>query len=102
MADIKTVGVKDLKNNLSAHLRDVRRGTRILVSDRNTVVAELHEPTTTYAASGAIDPILAEWIREGIVTPPSRKSAPLPPSPIRSKEGTAARLLEQDRGETRA
>ena len=44
MADIKTVGVKDLKNNLSAHLRDVKRGTRILVADRDRVIAELHEP----------------------------------------------------------
>ena len=33
---MKTVGIKDLKNNLSAYLRDVKRGTRILVSDRNS------------------------------------------------------------------
>lgn len=101
MADIKTVGVKDLKNNLSAHLREVRRGTKILVSDRNAVVAELHEPTTTYAPSESADPILAEWIREGTVTLPSNKRSPLPPSPIRLKDGTTTRLLEQDRGETR-
>src|SRR5258706_8670654 len=49
MTLIKTVGIKDLKNNLSAHLRDVRRGARILVSDRSTVVAELREPTSGYS-----------------------------------------------------
>jgi len=102
MADIKTVGVKDLKNNLSAYLRDVRRGVRIFVSDRNAVVAELHEPTATYAASGTSDPVLAEWISEGVVTPPSKKKTPLPRSPIRVEEGTAMRVLEDDRGEGRS
>lgn len=98
MADIKTVGVKDLKNNLSAYLREVRRGTRILVADRSAVVAEIHEPTATYAASETSDPVLAGWIREGVVTPPSRKKAPLPRSGVRVREGTALRLLGEDRG----
>jgi antitoxin (DNA-binding transcriptional repressor) of toxin-antitoxin stability system len=72
MARLKTVGVKELKNNLSAYLREVRRGTRILVSDRNTVVAELHEP------------------RPGLDT-----------SPLKSERGTGQRLLDQDRSEDR-
>ena len=33
------MGVKDLKNNLSAYLRDVREGARVLVSDRGEAVA---------------------------------------------------------------
>lgn len=101
MADIKTVGIKDLKNNLSAHLRDVRRGTKILVSDRSTVVAELREPTSGYSATEVQDPIVGEWIREGTVVPPSAKKAPMPVSPIRLKDGTARRLLNQGRDETR-
>ncbi len=101
VADIKTVGIKDLKNNLSAHLRDVRRGAKILVSDRSTVVAELHEPTSEYSVPEAQDPILGEWIREGAVVPPSGKKVPLPVSPIRMKDGTARRLLNQGRDETR-
>ncbi len=68
MANIKTVGIKDLKNNLRAHLRAVRRRVRILVSDRNAVVAELHEPT----------------------------------SPVKLADGTARRLLDQTRDESRA
>jgi hypothetical protein len=100
MRDIKTVGIKDLKNNLSGHLRDVRRGTRILVSDRNTVVAELHEPGAVYAATPAADPIVGAWIRDGVVVPPVRKKSALPPSPVRLPDGTAARLLAQDRGES--
>ena len=45
MGDLKTVGIKELKNNLSAYLREVRRGVRVFVSDRNRIVAKLHEPT---------------------------------------------------------
>ena len=101
MTIIKTVGIKDLKNNLSAHLRDVRRGARILVSDRSTVVAELCEPTSRYSLPEVQDPIVGEWIREGAVVPPSAKKAPLPVSPVRLKDGTARRLLNQDRDETR-
>lgn len=102
MANIKTVGIKDLKNNLSAHLRDVRRGAKILVSDRNAVVAELHEPTTAYSVPEALDPVVAEWIREGVVIPPAGKKAPLPVSPVKIADGTARRLLDQSRDETRS
>ena len=102
MANIKTVGIKDLKNNLSAHLRDVRRGTKILVSDRNSVVAELREPTAGYSVPETLDPILDEWIREGIIIPASGKKVPLPVSPVKVAEGTARRLLDQSRDETRS
>ena len=102
MATIKNVGVKELKNNLSAYLREVRRGTRILVSDRNTVVAELHEPGARYATTEAWDPVLEEWIREGVVLPPLRKKARLPVSALSLDDGTALRLLEQDRDEPRS
>jgi len=99
MADIRTVGIRELKNNLSAWLREVRRGVRVLVSDRDAVVAELHEPTATYATGEFSDPVLAEWIREGALVPPARPKGPLPESPVRLPEGSAVGLLEQDRGE---
>jgi antitoxin (DNA-binding transcriptional repressor) of toxin-antitoxin stability system len=99
MADIKTVGVKELKNNLSAYLRDVRRGARILVSDRNTVIAELRQPSAAREVPEPEDPIVAEWLRGGFVTPPSRKKAPLPASPVHLEEGVAERLLDEDRDE---
>jgi antitoxin (DNA-binding transcriptional repressor) of toxin-antitoxin stability system len=63
MGELNTVGIKEIKNNLSAYLREVRRGIRVLVADRNRVVAELHEPTSAYAAHGSIDPTLTETER---------------------------------------
>jgi len=99
MADLKTVGIKELKNNLSAYLREVRRGTRILVADRAAVVAELHEPGAVYAAAGDAHPALEAWVRSGLVTLPKRPKEPLPESPVRLAEGAARRLLDMDRAE---
>jgi antitoxin (DNA-binding transcriptional repressor) of toxin-antitoxin stability system len=99
MSDLKTVGVKELKNKLSAYLREVRRGTRVLVSDRNRIVAELHEPGAHYGIDEEIDPTLAAWIEAGAVTLPKREKHPLPDSPVRLPDGTSRDLLDQDRGE---
>jgi antitoxin (DNA-binding transcriptional repressor) of toxin-antitoxin stability system len=100
MAELKTVGVKELKNNLSAYLREVRRGIRVLVSDRNRVVAELHEPRTAHALDDPLDPRIAEWIETGIVRPPTAERTKLPESPVKLGDAVAARLLDQDRGDT--
>jgi antitoxin (DNA-binding transcriptional repressor) of toxin-antitoxin stability system len=100
MGDWKIVGIKELKNNLSAYLREVRRGARVLVSDRNRVVAELHEPRAGYATDLPVDPKLAEWIEAGLVSPPTVRKAKLPASPVRLEEGAADRLLGEDRGDS--
>lgn len=99
MGELKTVGIKELKNKLSSYLREVRRGTRVLVSDRNRVVAELHEPRAGYAADDSVDPQLAEWIDAGVVTPPTVLKTKLPRSPVQLPDGAATRLLDEDRGE---
>jgi len=100
MAELKTVGVKELKNKLSAYLREVRQGTRVLVSDRNRIVAELHEPGAHYGIDEQLDPTLAAWIEAGAVALPSREKQPLPDSPVRLPDGTSRELLDQDRGES--
>ena len=99
VAELKTVGIKELKNNLSAYLRDVRRGVRVLVSDRNRVVAELHEPRSGYAVDDSMDPRIAEWIDSGVIVPPTAGKTSLPNSPVKLEDGVAARLLDEDRGE---
>lgn len=98
MEEIRTVGVKELKNSLSAYLREVRRGVRILVTDRKRVVAELREPGATPSVEH--DPVLTEWIEAGVVSPPARERPELPPTPISLPDGTAQRLIDRDRGES--
>ena len=38
---MQTVSIRDLKNELSAYLRRVKAGTRIIVTDRGRPIAEL-------------------------------------------------------------
>jgi len=99
MANLKTVGIKELKNNLSAYLREVRTGARILVSDRNVIVAELHEPLSRDSLSQDINPQLLEWVKAGMLRLPSSEKTTLPRSPVRLKDGLALTLLNQERQE---
>lgn len=100
MAEIKTVGVRELKNKLSAYLREVRTGVRILVSDRDTVIAELHEPWLAPASASSTNPQLAEWSRSKAVRLPVREKRRLSPSDVRKPDGMSLELLDQDRKES--
>jgi len=91
------VGVKDLKNNLSAYLRQVRKGVRVLVTNHDEVVAELGKPREDTAS--AAHPLLAEWISSGKLRPAASRKKKLPASPVRMPAGTAQRLLDAERGE---
>jgi hypothetical protein len=46
-------------------------------------------------------PLVAEWIRRGIVLPPYGKKTPLPKSPISLANGTARRILRLSRIDSR-
>jgi antitoxin (DNA-binding transcriptional repressor) of toxin-antitoxin stability system len=97
---LKTVGIKELKNSLSAYLREVRGGATVLITDRNDIVAELHEPySRTNVADSSINPLLLEWAEAGVVTLPRIKKEPLQHSSIHSPAGTAKDLLDSDRKE---
>ncbi len=95
MKAVERVGVKHLKNNLSAYLRLVKRGVRVLVTDRDEVIAEIGKPRTE---SGDLPPLFQEWIRRGELRPGRRPRRSLPLPPVRSPAGTAERLLDLDRG----
>lgn len=97
MKAIERVGIKNLKNNLSAYIRQVRKGARILVKDRDEVVAEIGQPRRNELDE--LPPLFAEWIRRGELRPRSRFKRPLPVPSVRFPAGTAQRLLDLDRGE---
>jgi hypothetical protein len=98
MAEVKTVGIRDLKNKLSAYLREVRAGVRLLVSDRDTVVAELHEPYLDGPPSVSCSPPLTDWVRSGMVRLPTCERRNLLPSPVHKPDGLSLELLDEDRG----
>lgn len=95
---IKTVGIKDLKNHLSTYIREVRLGTRVLVTDRDLVVAELREPLADVSPDPR-EALRQQWIREGKLRPALRHPATLPRTHLNSPPGTAQRLIDEDRGE---
>lgn len=86
-----TVGIAELRQNLSHYLRRVAEGERLMVTDRNRPVAELGPPPT---AASALDRLIAE----GKVSPPARRVLP---EPLRLDGDSRAlsRALDEVRGE---
>ena len=66
-----TVGVAELRQNLSRYLRLVGQGERLIVTDRNRPVAELGPPPS---GGEALDRLIAE----GRVARPARRGLPEP------------------------
>lgn len=67
----ETVGIAELRQNLSLYLRRVSRGERLVVTDRNRPVAELGPAPTA-------GPDLDRLIAEGRVSRPLRSGLPEP------------------------
>jgi antitoxin (DNA-binding transcriptional repressor) of toxin-antitoxin stability system len=99
MKQPRTVGIKELKNNLSAHLREVQTGTVVAVTDRSRVVAELRSPAVPGSPKESAT-IAAAWEREGRLVIPTARKQPLEASPVRLRGGTSHRLLDRDRSDT--
>ena len=87
-----TVGVAQLRRNLSEYLRRVQRGERLLVTDRNRPVAEL----------GPLPPkgvALDRLIADGRVARPLRSVLPKPLD-LDGDPGVLSSALEEIRGES--
>ena len=67
---MRAIGIKQLKDRLSEYVRLAAAGETVLVTDRDRVVAELGPPQPTRPAR-AVDAVVAEWVRQGLATPPT-------------------------------
>jgi prevent-host-death family protein len=88
---MNTVGVAELRQNLSRFLRRVERGERLIVTDRNRPVAELGPPPSTGAA-------LDRLIVEGRIARPRRRGLP-EPLELAGDPHALSRALDEIRGE---
>ena len=86
-----TVGIAELRQNLSRDLRRVENGERLLVTDRNRPVAELGPPPSS---GGALDRLIAE----GRVARPARRGLP-PPLRMDGDPRALSGALDEIRGE---
>jgi antitoxin (DNA-binding transcriptional repressor) of toxin-antitoxin stability system len=75
---MRSVGLKVLKNKLSEYVRLAASGERVLVTDRDRVVAELGPPAEGRSPMLS-DAMLAEAVRKGYITPAALAAAPAPP-----------------------
>jgi prevent-host-death family protein len=87
----ETVGVAELRQNLSRFLARASRGERLLVTDHNRPVAELGPPPTTGAG-------LDRLVAEGRVARPVRRGLP-PPLRLDGDPNALSRALDEIRGE---
>ena len=94
--DMET-GIRALKDNLSRYIRRIEAGDRIAVTSHGRVVAELVPPATVRVdRSRPFDRLVAA----GIIRPAIESGDPLEDWPdIRLPRGTAAALIDNDRGE---
>lgn len=94
---MRAVGIKTLKNKLSEYVRLAAAGETVLISDRDRVVAQLGPPGA--GRSGAVaDALLADAVRQGLVSPASLPPGEPPSAPpgVMSLEELLAEL-EQSR-----
>lgn len=102
IATMRVVGIRQLKARLSEYLREVRRGERFLVTNRDEVVAELGPPGRDAPESvDDVERALAALVTAGEVTPPRLAKADWTWRPKGSglKEGAAAALLDEARSD---
>jgi prevent-host-death family protein len=100
---MKRVSITEAKNNLSALIDRVKRGSAVLIVDRGRPVARL-EPLLADGTLASDDARLSRLIRDGIVRPgrgliPKALLTTAPPKPL---AGTSVlQLLLEDRREGR-
>ena len=86
-----TVGIAELRQNLSRYLQRVAQGERLLVTDHNRPVAELGPPPSTGAAFDRL-------IAEGRVSRPTRRDLPRALQ-VDGDPYALSRALDETRGE---
>jgi antitoxin (DNA-binding transcriptional repressor) of toxin-antitoxin stability system len=94
---VASTGVRELKDNLSRYIRRVEAGERIAITAHGRVVAELVAPgAIAKRTAGRFDRLVSA----GTIRPPLETGDPTEDWPdIRLPHGTAADLIDEDRGE---
>lgn len=93
-----STGIRELKDNLSRFIRRIEAGERIAITAHGRVVAELVPPGTKTRGGGPGR--FDELIATGVIRPPLEAGDPTEDWPeIRLPPGTAAELIDADRGE---
>ena len=92
-----STGIRNLKDHLSRYIRRIEAGERIAITAHGRVVAELVPPGAGMKqAPSRFD----ELVASGVIRPPLERGDPTKGWPdIGLAPGTAAELIDADRGE---
>ena len=102
LPDMETVGIRELKNRLSAYLHKVGEGEMIVVTDRGVVVAEIVPPGLRGLQPGPSLALALLAQRDGLRLPvrlPDRSAYGLPLPRVDLGGRTVGQLLDAERGE---
>jgi prevent-host-death family protein len=95
---MKSVGLRELKNRLSAYVREVRSGEVVLVTDRGEVVAELTPPGQGGSPEGMPSGLVMLARRGQLSLGASNRPEVYPNLPRLLKRDRARQLLDEERG----
>ena len=94
---MRTIGIREVKAELSRVLRDVQRGDTVLVTDRGRMVAELRKPTASQWSVSPQERALARLAASGHLRLAEPAASPHSRSPLKSRKGLAQLLLDEGR-----
>jgi len=69
---MSTVGVKELKNNLTQYLRRTKQGEEVIITERGTPIA-LIQPIRSADKAVSLEARLARLAAQGVVALPTQK-----------------------------
>ena len=93
--NMRSVGIKSLKNRLSEYVRIAAAGEVVLITDRDKVVAELAPPSPGRSRQ-VPDAAFAEAVRMGWLSPPLTRGGELPAA---APVGTLEEILDDLRSD---
>ena len=95
---VTSAGIRELKDNLSRYIRRIEAGERIAITAHGRVVAELVPPGTKSKRTPLA--LFDDLVAAGVIRPPLESGDPTEGWPaLRLPKGTAAKLIDADRGE---
>lgn len=85
--DIKPVGIRELKKNLSKYLQKVKKGNGVIVSDRGKVIAQI-VPYETQSEQSRVQSLLLKLSVKGKIILPSVYKKPSQPASRKKVKGS--------------
>lgn len=92
------IGIRELKNNLSEHVRRVEKGARVAVTAHGRIVAELVPPGTSSKGRRKRSRY-DELVAKGVIRPALESGDPLPDDGVRIRlpAGSVQEMIDWDR-----